>query len=53
MHVQKKFQIFVSSTFVDLEDERRAVIEAILDLGHIPIGMEAFQAGKVRWEMRP
>jgi hypothetical protein len=45
MHMQKKFQIFVSSTFVDLEDERRAVIEAILDLGHIPIGMEAFQAG--------
>lgn len=43
--MQKKFQIFVSSTFTDLKDERRAVIEAILDLGHIPIGMEAFQAG--------
>lgn len=41
----KKFQVFVSSTFIDLEDERRAVIEAILDLKHIPIGMEAFQAG--------
>ncbi len=42
--MQKKFQIFVSSTFDDLKDERRAVIEAILNLGHIPIGMEAFQA---------
>lgn len=42
--MNKKYQIFVSSTFEDLKDERRAVIEAILDLGHIPIGMEAFQA---------
>lgn len=42
--MDKKFQIFVSSTYQDLEEERRAVIEAILDLGHIPIGMESFQA---------
>ena len=49
--MQKKFQIFISSTFVDLEEERRAVIEAILDLGHIPIGMEAFQAGnEEQWD---
>jgi hypothetical protein len=39
-----KYQVFVSSTFVDLEVERRQVIEAILNLGHIPVGMEAFQA---------
>ncbi|TPI17193.1 DUF4062 domain-containing protein [Mesorhizobium sp. B4-1-3] len=39
-----KYQIFVSSTFVDLQDERRSVIEAILNMGHIPVGMEAFQA---------
>lgn len=49
--MQKKFQIFISSTFVDLEEERRAVIEAILDLRHIPIGMEAFQAGnEEQWD---
>ncbi|HRJ60319.1 MAG TPA: DUF4062 domain-containing protein, partial [Azospirillaceae bacterium] len=49
--MQKKFQIFISSTFIDLEEERRAVIEAILDLGHIPIGMEAFQAGnEEQWD---
>lgn len=49
--MQKKFQIFISSTFVDLEEERRAVIEAILDLGHIPIGMEAFQASnEEQWD---
>jgi hypothetical protein len=40
-----KYQVFVSSTFEDLKDERRKVIEAILNLGHIPVGMEVFQAG--------
>jgi hypothetical protein len=51
MHVQKKFQIFVSSTSKDLENERRAVIEAIINMRHIPIGMEAFEAGnKEQWE---
>lgn len=39
-----KYQIFVSSTFEDLREERRKVIEAILNLGHIPVGMEVFQA---------
>ena len=40
----KKYQIFVSSTFVDLKDERQAVSRAILNLGHIPAGMELFPA---------
>jgi hypothetical protein len=40
----KKYQIFVSSTYSDLIDERREVIEAIIDLGHIPAGMEGFPA---------
>jgi Domain of unknown function (DUF4062) len=40
----KKYQIFVSSTYSDLVDERREVIEAIIDLGHIPAGMEGFPA---------
>ncbi|MDH4439168.1 MAG: DUF4062 domain-containing protein [Rhizobium sp.] len=45
-----KYQIFVSSTFEDLKDERRAVIEAILNLGHIPVGMEVFQANdETQW----
>lgn len=39
-----KYQIFVSSTYADLVDERRSVIESVLNLGHIPVGMEAFQA---------
>lgn len=46
-----KYQVFVSSTFIDLQDERRAVIEAILNLGHIPVGMEAFQASDdTQWD---
>jgi len=40
----KRFQIFLSSTFIDLEDERLAVTQAILNLRGIPAGMEMFQA---------
>lgn len=46
-----KYQVFVSSTFIDLQDERRAAIEAILNIGHIPVGMEAFQASDdTQWD---
>lgn len=46
-----KYQVFVSSTFLDLEAERRAAIEAILNMGHIPVGMEAFQASDdTQWD---
>lgn len=40
-----KYQVFISSTFQDLGEERRVVMEQILNLGHIPVGMELFQAG--------
>lgn len=39
-----KYQIFVSSTYEDLKDERAQVIKAILEMGHIPVGMEMFSA---------
>ncbi|WMS42274.1 DUF4062 domain-containing protein [Acuticoccus sp. MNP-M23] len=39
-----KYQIFVSSTYKDLKDERDAIIRAVLDLNHIPAGMELFPA---------
>lgn len=41
----KKLQIFVSSTFTDLIEERQAAVEAILSSGNIPAGMELFTAG--------
>lgn len=44
--MDKKLQVFVSSTYEDLKDERQAAVEAILDAGHIPAGMELFKAGK-------
>ncbi|HKB59177.1 MAG TPA: DUF4062 domain-containing protein [Gallionellaceae bacterium] len=40
-----KYQVFVSSTFTDLKNERQAAVEAILAAGHIPAGMELFAAG--------
>jgi hypothetical protein len=45
--MEKKYQIFVSSTYMDLVDERQAVTRAILDMGHIPAGMEMFPAADV------
>lgn len=43
--MNKKLQVFVSSTYDDLQEERQAAVQAILDAGHIPAGMELFKAG--------
>lgn len=45
MPPRKRLQVFVSSTFDDLKDERQAAVTAILTAGHIPAGMELFTAG--------
>lgn len=42
--MDKRYQIFISSTFVDLQNERQAVLKAILELDHMPAGMELFPA---------
>jgi hypothetical protein len=44
-HMKRKLQVFISSTYVDLKEERQAAVEAILKAGHIPAGMELFTAG--------
>jgi hypothetical protein len=41
---EKRYQVFLSSTYADLTEERAAVIQAILDFGHLPVGMEMFPA---------
>lgn len=41
----KIYQIFVSSTFEDLKNERQAIMSAIVSTGNVPIGMEYFPAG--------
>ena len=43
--MNKKLQVFISSTYIDLIEERQAAVQAVLDAGHIPAGMELFKAG--------
>lgn len=45
MSNETKYQIFLSSTYKDLKNERKALIQQTLDEGHIPSGMEMFSAG--------
>jgi hypothetical protein len=42
--MDKRYQVFVSSTYEDLHDERREVMQALLALDCIPTGMELFPA---------
>lgn len=41
---EKRYQVFISSTFRDLVEERQAVLKAVLELDHMPAGMELFPA---------
>jgi hypothetical protein len=42
--MEKRYQVFVSSTYEDLQEERREVMQALLGLDCIPTGMELFPA---------
>lgn len=42
--MERKHQVFVSSTYKDLVEERQSVIHALLELDCIPAGMELFPA---------
>ncbi|MCH8969735.1 MAG: DUF4062 domain-containing protein [Planctomycetes bacterium] len=47
-----RYQIFISSTFDDLRDEREQVLKASLEMGHIPVGMEMFSAAdEEQWKI--
>lgn len=47
-----KYQVFISSTYSDLAEEREKIIKAILEMYHIPIGMEMFSAeDEDQWEI--
>ncbi|AMR27792.1 hypothetical protein A0257_12275 [Hymenobacter psoromatis] len=41
----KKYQVFISSTYEDLKTQRDEVVKTILRIGHLPVGMEMFNAG--------
>lgn len=50
--MDKRYQVFVSSTFQDLQDERQEVMHALLELDCIPSGMELFPAAnETQWEL--
>jgi len=50
--MDKRYQVFVSSTFVDLVDERREVMQALLEMDCLPAGMELFPAGNAdQWTL--
>jgi hypothetical protein len=42
--MEKRYQIFVSSTYSDLRDEREKVIHELTRIGYIAVGMEQFPA---------
>ncbi|MGO2339524.1 MAG: DUF4062 domain-containing protein [Psychrobacter sp.] len=42
--MDKRYQVFVSSTFADLQDERSNVIQTLMEMDCIPAGMELFPA---------
>jgi hypothetical protein len=42
--MEKRYQVFVSSTYTDLIEERNEVMQAILELDCMPAGMELFPA---------
>lgn len=49
---EKKYQIFVSSTYEDLFEARKKIIETVLSLYHFPVGMEMFSADdSEQWEI--
>src|SRR5688500_8616726 len=50
--MDKRYQVFVSSTFRDLQHERHGVMQALLALNCIPAGMELFPvADETAWKL--
>lgn len=49
--MEKRYQVFVSSTYVDLIEERNEIMQALLELECMPSGMELFPAANdTQWE---
>ena len=49
--MEKRYQVFVSSTYADLKEERRRVTQALMEMDCIPAGMELFPAtDEEQWE---
>lgn len=49
--MKKRYQVFVSSTYVDLKDARQHVLRTLMEMDCIPAGMELFPAAdEEQWE---
>jgi len=49
--MDKRYQVFVSSTYVDLQEERQSVLQTLMEMDCIPAGMELFPAAdEEQWE---
>lgn len=49
--MNKRYQVFVSSTYADLKEERQHVIQALMEMDCIPAGMELFPAAdEEQWD---
>ena len=50
--MDKKYQVFISSTYTDLKEARMKVRDAILSMYHFPVGMELFgAANEEQWQI--
>lgn len=50
--MDKKYQVFISSTYEDLIEARAKVRDAILSMYHFPVGMELFgAANEEQWQI--
>jgi hypothetical protein len=49
--MDKRYQVFLSSTYADLKEERQRVIQTLMEMDCIPSGMELFPAAdEEQWE---
>lgn len=52
MSTEVRYQVFISSTYDDLREERQQVTQAIHEMGSFPSGMELFPASDLsQWEL--
>lgn len=42
--LEKRYQVFISSTLEDLREERRAIQDVVISTGHFPLQMESWPA---------
>lgn len=50
--VEKRYQVFISSTYENLKAERQEIIQALLELNCFPAGMEMFPASdEEKWKL--